>query len=184
MLKAVDTMIEGFGTLFGLALIVAAIASFFGAFGRTGTDYYEVCWEKRAATLKAGLGSTPEPSSPKQSIAWGECEPTTRRAVYDAGFVVAGSVRDDDDRRMAQACPSALTDIPLGGAYFLTLKLLEEDGGPRFWERAIPARFMINRVWSQKWPNCSAERQRQGYAKIVEVRPGEFGWEWACPKCK
>jgi hypothetical protein len=43
---------------------------------------------------------------------------------------------------------------------------------------------MIARTAKTLWPKCDEERRRQGYPKIVETRPGEFGWAEVCVPCE
>ncbi|MBN9488258.1 MAG: hypothetical protein J0H44_13565 [Alphaproteobacteria bacterium] len=173
--------------LFGLAVIAAiagAIASYSGLFGPTGADYFRACWEKKAAQIKAGFGGDARPSTPEQAIAWARCAPESARAIFSEGIILAGQENDNIGNSLRQACPSGFSDIPMGGAYMLTVKLVEDAGGPTFLDRILPAHFMIARVWSDRWPNCSKVREQTGYPKIVETSPGNFDWAWKCPRCK
>jgi hypothetical protein len=138
----------------------------------TGQRYFEACWAKKAATKSF---DEPKASSPAQSVMWKNCEMETERAVYSAGIIFDA---------LPKYCPSSWSDIPMGGAYLMTIDLVEEQGGPRFVDHFLPARVMIQRVWTARWPRCDAERRRQGYPKIVEKTPGNFQWEQPCPKCQ
>lgn len=173
---------EGLGVLFAVALGGAALASYFGVFGQTGSDYFQSCWELRAESVKKGF-SKPEPKSPQQGINWAGCEPIGRRAIYETGIIFVGNPRDADEAALERVCPSSYRQVPIGGSYMLTIDLLESSGGPRLYDRILPAEFMIGRAWRDKWPACSKERERQGYPKIVEKSAGVFGWERPCAKC-
>lgn len=175
---------EGFAVLFFVAAVGAAAAGYLGAFGQTGPDYFESCWALKAETIKEGFAGKAKPKSPQQAISWAACEPTTRRSVYGTGIIFVGNPKDADEVALEKVCPSSYRQLPIGGAYMLTVELLEAAGGPKLIDRFLPADFMIRRVWSAKWPSCSAERERQGYPKIVEKPGGSFGWEWPCVKCK
>lgn len=180
--KAIAALLQlavGLGIFIGLGI---AVASYNGIFGQTGSDYFRSCWEKRAAAINTRLDE-PRAASPEQAIAWARCEITTRRAIYDRGIVFAGTPQDAIDQAIDRACPSGLRDLPLGGSYMLTVKLAEENGGPKFLDRFMPAEHMIGRLWTERWPACSAEREKHGYPKIVE-RGNSFGWAWNCPRCK
>ncbi|MCG3774902.1 MAG: hypothetical protein JW395_1727 [Nitrospira sp.] len=167
-----------------VALVGAALASYHGAFGPTGADYFQSCWERQAEerTMK-GLFERPEPKSPQQAISWAGCEPISRRAIYRKGIILVGNPRDADDIALERVCPSAYRQVPIGGTYMLTLELLEMSGGPRFYDRVLPAEFMIGRVWEDKWPACSKAREGQGYPRIVEKSAGVFDWERRCARC-
>jgi hypothetical protein len=47
-----------------------------------------------------------------------------------------------------------------------------------------PAEWMIARAANTLWPKCDEERRRQSYPKIVEMKPGEFGWAEVCAPCE
>jgi hypothetical protein len=175
---------DGFVALILIAAAGAAAAGYLGAFGQTGPDYFESCWTLKAETIKEGFAGKPKPKSPQQAISWAACEPTTLRSVYEAGIIFVGDPKDADEATLEKVCPSSYRQIPIGGAYMLTVELLEAAGGPNFTDRFLPAGVMVGRVWSKKWPRCSSERERQGYPKIVEKSPSSFGWERPCPKCK
>lgn len=166
-----------------MAAVAGAIASYSGLFGPTGADYFKACWEKKAAQIKAGWNDV-RPSTSDQAIAWAQCEPESVRAISSSGIIAAGQENDNIGDSLRRACPSGVSDIPMGGAYMLTVKLVEDTVGPTFLDRILPAHFMISRVWSDKWPNCSKVREQTGYPKIMEKSPGNFDWAWKCPRCK
>jgi hypothetical protein len=178
-------MASGDGGALGVGVVVlagiAAAAGYFGLFGQTGSNYFTSCWELKAAAIKDG--SKREAKSPQQAVDWAACEPTTRRTVYGLGFVFAPNPQDDVDRALERACPSAYREVPIGGLYMLTVSLIEEAGGPRFLDRFLPAKLLIEKVWTDRWPNCSSERERYGISKVIERTPGKFEWERPCAKC-
>lgn len=119
-----------------LVFVALAIVAWFvfDAFSPTGSDYFKACWRKLQADVHAGLGKEGAPPSPEEAISWSLCEKITDRAIFEAGFVIAGSPRDENDVDailLQSACPSALSDIPLGGPYMMTVALIEKDGGPK-----------------------------------------------------
>jgi hypothetical protein len=163
-------------------LIAAAIGSYFGLFGPTGSDYFETCWERRAAYYATGrLDGHPTAESARQAVAWASCETITLRALYDDGLVQAQTLADDDKRKLAGMCPG---DWSLTGAYVFTVDRVERSGGPTFLDKFLPAEFMVKRAWSAVFPKCSAERKALGYPKIVENGSGSFVWERPCAKCQ
>jgi hypothetical protein len=152
----------------------------------TGQDYYEACWAKKAKAQEDPLNwEEPRASSPSEAIRWAKCEIETQRAIYRSGLMFAGRVQDGDRAATALAavCPSSWSDVPMAGAYYLTVDLVERNGGPLLAEKFLPARYMIERVWKARWPRCDAERRRQGYPKIVESAGGTFEWAHPCAKC-
>jgi hypothetical protein len=42
---------------------------------------------------------------------------------------------------------------------------------------------MVRRVVTVRWPKCDTERRKQGYPKMVEIKPGKFDWERPCTPC-
>lgn len=165
-----------------LAILVAAALAYSGVFYDTGQQYYEACWAKKAATKT--FVEEPQASNPSQSIMWKKCEIETERAVYRAGLIFASHAEEDAEMlALEKACPSSWSDLPMAGAYYLTIDLVEQRGGPQLVDRFIPARLMIQRVWKARWPRCDTERRRQRYPKIVEDAAGNFQWAKPCPKC-
>src|SRR4051812_30938623 len=109
--------------------------------------------------MKGAYKRKQENSVPKnpfhQTPTSSHCGPTARtlsgRGMFDAGLLFAGGARDDSDddgRRLLQVCPSAWSDLPMGGTYFLSLKLLQASGGPNWVDRFLPADAMIGRVYT------------------------------------
>ena len=175
---------EALGTLALVGIVAAATAGYLGAFGQSGSDYFQACWERRVAQTKAKFGDV-QAQTPQQAIAWAGCERISKKAIYDAGFIFAGGKnRDVEDEKIAAVCPSSWSDVPMGGTYMLTVKLIEDRGGPKFWDKFLPADFMIKRVWEERWPKCAAERERQQYPKIVEQQSGAFEWSRPCARCE
>ncbi len=170
--------------LFVVAAIVCGYLAFNGTFYTTGTQYYEACWEKLSKT--EGLAE-PKPSNPYQAVMWGNCEMITQRAVYSEGIVFAVMPKDQtgvEAANLNKVCPNTWTDVPMGGLYILFIQQIQSTGGPQILDKFMPAGVIIGRIAKQRWPLCSAARQQQGYPKIVEKGPGEFGWERPCLKCK
>ena len=176
---------DGGGLGVGVLILagIAVVAGYYGVFGQTGAEYFTTCWELKAASVKGGFGNPPEAKSPQQAVGWAACEPTSRRSVYGLGFVLAPNPQDDVDRAVERACPSAYRDIPVGGLYMKTVSLIEEAGGPRFVDRFLPAKFLIEKVWTERWPTCSSVREQNGISKIIERTPGKFDWERPCANC-
>jgi hypothetical protein len=61
---------------------------------------------------------------------------------------------------------------------------VQAGGGPILIDAMTPAEWMIARAANTLWPKCDEERRRQGYPKIVETKPGEFGWAEVCAPCE
>ena len=115
---------------------------------------------------------------------WKRCELYSQGGIYNAGFVLTGTPKDTEDYALEKVCPSKWGQIPIGGTYYLTLNLLQDQGGPSFLDKFLMAEDMISRTYEAKWPNCSVERIRQGYPKIIETQEGVFDWETPCQRCK
>ena len=169
------------GFIFVVLAIVGALA-YFGFFYDTGAQWYDACWRKMAATKDER-----EPIAPDSSTAsiWQRCDVTNDRSIYAIGFIFTVDPKDATDTQatvFTQACPRQW-DIAFRGMTAETLKLIGEQGGVTIFDRFLPADLMIERVWRTRWPNCDAERRRQGYPRIVEVRPGQWGWETPCLPC-
>ncbi len=175
---------DGFAILAFVGVVAAAVAGYSGLFGQTGADYFQSCWELSAETGKKGFAGKVEPKSPQQAIDWAQCEPISQRGVYRTGIIFVGNATHADEIALEKECPSSYKQVPIGGSYMLTISLLEAAGGPKFYDRFLPAEIMVGRVWKDKWPTCSTARERQGYPRIVEKSPGVFGWERPCARCK
>ena len=160
---------------------VAAIAAYQGVFYSTGRQWFERCYEYDSERMKQSQGGWEDPktSDPYKAAYWATCEKQSERGVYGAGFVFAGR----DDLELAKFCPSKWADVPMGGSYMLTLKLIKAQGGLGWEYGFIPADWMIGELYSNAWPRCVAERTKQGYPKIIE-KDGTFAWEEPCAKCK
>jgi hypothetical protein len=172
------------GCLVLIAVAVAGALAYYGAFYDTGRQWYEACWAKKAAT--ASFASEPKASDPYMDARWTRCDSTNERAIYEIGFIFAGSpdaATDDDARRLLKACPSSWT-MPMAGIYMETLTLIGQQGGISFVDSFTPADWMIQRVWRKNWPNCAFERQRQNYPILVEKQPGSFDWQTPCIPCQ
>lgn len=150
----------------------------------TGKAYYEACWER---VNKTKGFAEPTPSTPYQAGQWKQCEPVANRALFANGMIFAGLAKDDKDEdglRLGRACPNAMSEVPIGGVFYLYVKDTEAEGGTSGMDGVLPASWTLSHWATKRWPKCSAERERQGYPKIVEKADGTFGWEKPCPKCK
>ncbi|KRQ92549.1 hypothetical protein [Bradyrhizobium valentinum] len=150
----------------------------------TGKAYYEACWER--ANKKKGFDD-PAPSTPYQAGQWKQCDPVARRALFANGFIFAGMPKDEKDEdgiRLRRVCPDAWNEVPMGGIFYLYVKDTEAEGGVSGIDGVLPASWTLSHWATKRWPKCSAERERQGYPKLVEKNDGTFGWEKPCPKCK
>ena len=84
----------------------------------------------------------------------------------------------------SKCLPSYWRDVPTGGLYFLAVGLVQQQSGPSLFDRFLPAKFMLASAVTQRWPNCSAERKRHGYPRIIEKAPGKFDFEKPCIPCQ
>jgi hypothetical protein len=163
----------------GLAIVIGASLAYSGRLYVTGTQYYEACWEKVAKAVA---------DSPYKEILWEQCEPMTKRGIFAMGMMIVPRISeskvDDDARRLSTACPSELSDIPAGGAHVLAVKLITAMGGTTWRDNFGPGEWTAGRAFKAQWPRCAAERQKQGYPKIIERAPGKFGFEAPCAPCK
>ena len=146
-----------------------------GVFYQTGRLWFDSCW-----TLK---NAKRDPLTPQEAIAWKQCEPVTEKAVYEAGFIFGGDPKKEITpaaKAITAACPSNWSDIPIGGAFFLPVQLIERQGGPRLVDRFMPPESLVAHAFKSKWPGCPAARVANGYPKIV--RKGD-AWDFESP-CK
>jgi hypothetical protein len=149
--------------------------------GMTERTYYEACWEMIAKTK--GF-EEPTPSTPYQAGQWKQCGRVALRAMYENGFMFAGREAGADSDRLRRACPDMWSEVPMAGPYYLYVKDMEAEGGVSGLEAILPASVSNGRWARKRWPQCDAERKRQGYPKIIEKSDGAFAWEKPCPKCK
>jgi len=172
---------------FGLIVVGIAIVAglaYSGTFYATGKQWYEGCYEYKVEGEKAGILSEAKTSNPYKAILWKNCEPTSRRGIFKAGHLLAGNPGYDRGAvALGDTCPSSWTDVPLDGTYILTLRLLQEQGGPSFFDRFLPAEEMVGRVYNKRWPYCTSKRESLGFPRIVETTPGNFDWETPCKRC-
>jgi hypothetical protein len=180
----------GFVALTVLGLIVAAVLGYAGAFGTTGAQWYEACWEKSVRQRENWTkGKEPLSSDGHRALIWADCDVEAERGAYAMGmifhrsFFVPDHTTHPEAFALALACPSDKRDVPIGGLYLLALDLVQKQRGPSFFDRFLPARFMIGRAMKRRWPSCSRERKLQGYPKIVEKAPGRFDFEKPCVPC-
>jgi hypothetical protein len=163
--------------------------------GMSGKKFYETCWEYKS---KGGWGlafGEAKPSNPYQAAQWMNCETVTVRGMLAAGIIFAEVGEESDPLR--RACP--YSRFPLVGKYHLYVQETEAAGGVSGLSAFLHATWSVG-SWAKKyWPNCSSERVRQEYSKIVEktparieidaigkmvIIPGVYMWEKPCPKCK
>ena len=157
--------------------IVAAVAAQKGAFYTTGKQWFDSCWTAQNSKRQA--------ASPDEAVSWGKCEKIASSAIYDAGFVFAGTDSlTAPSRAVAAACPSGWSDLPLGGVAVLGVNLVASDGGPSVRDRFTPARDLIVRAFVHRWPRCPLVRAQNNFPKLVEGAGGEFAWERPCEPCQ
>jgi len=147
----------------------------------TGKAYYETCWELKTKTK--GIAE-PTPSTPYQAGQWKQCEPVARRAVFASGLIFAGRETGEDYDRLRGACPDSYSEVPMAGIFYLYVNDTEAAGGVSGIDGALPATWSLSHWAAKRWPRCSAERENQGYPKVIEKNDGTFAWEKPCSKCK
>jgi hypothetical protein len=148
--------------------------------GMSGKTFYETCWEYKK---KPGpLAPEPKPSNPYQAAQWKNCDPVVEREMYEQGLIFVGTKPGEDEDQLRAVCPHV--GFPIAGLSYWYVEDTEAAGGLSTLSAFLPASWSV-RSWAKKrWPNCSNERERQGYPKIVEKAPGVYGWEKPCPRCK
>lgn len=167
------------GKFAALWLLVVAIGggylAYTGTFYPTGRQYYEVCWQKN------DVGKD-HASDPYQDVIWTNCDNIAARAIFASGMFAPPEPEDEQDKEgmaLKAACPEAPRLASSN-----VLKGVQASGGPQLIDIITPAEWMIGRVVKTLWPKCDEVRRKQGYPKIVETSPGEFGWEQECGPCK
>jgi hypothetical protein len=188
-------MSDGYSSLFGGLFWLAALS--YGGYwyyteheasaGMSGNAFYETCWEYKSKTI--GFNE-PKPSNPYQAAQWKNCETVVRRGIFEQGIIFVGAESGDDFDRLRKSCPDSWSEtsstrmsVP-GGAFFVYIEDTEAAGGLSGLNGLLPAIWSVKSWAKKRWPNCSSERQRQGYPKIVEKAPDVYDWEKPCPKCK
>lgn len=149
-----------------------------GWFYQTGQQWFDSCW----ASVNANGRSA---ASPEEATAWAQCGPVVDKALFDAGYVFSGNPQYaviPQLHALAAACPSNYTDIPLAGPYSLAVSLIQDAGGPRWLDRFLPPGRMIVKVFDARWPQCTVERVRNGFPKIVMIS-GKWDFESHCVPC-
>ncbi|MEH2480165.1 hypothetical protein V1282_003522 [Nitrobacteraceae bacterium AZCC 2146] len=147
----------------------------------SGKSYYETCWKLK--TNSRGF-NTAVPSTPYEAGQWKQCEPVARRALFGSGLIFSGQETGEEFDRLRDSCPNSFSEIPMGGLFYLYVKDVEDEGGVNRLFGMLPAKWSVGSWAAKRWPKCNAERERQGYPKIVETKDGTFSWEKPCPKCK
>ncbi len=151
-----------------------------GVFYQTGAQYYDTCWRKAHANGH-------DPDSPEQAARWSKCEATANAALFGAGFVFSGNpeyATTPQLKALIAACPSNYTDIPITGAWFLAVQLIEDSGAPKLEDKFGPASVPIVRVFQRKWPSCASVAAQNGFPKIVRQQDGSWAFESPCLPCK
>jgi hypothetical protein len=167
---------------YAFALIVIAIGlglCYGGVFYQTGAQFYEACWQKAHANNR-------EPDSPEQAARWATCGGTTDDALFNAGFIFSGNpvfAVTPQLKAVDAACPSNYSDLPMDGAWYLAVKMIQDSGGPVLLDRITPARSAIVRVFESKWPRCAATATANGFPKLVK-RNGNWEFATTCVPCK
>src|SRR5882672_9724914 len=125
------TTVDG-GTFFVIVFVLglALAAAYSGWLYQTGQQWFENCWQAQ---------HSPEgPKTPRQAVSWGTCEQTTKRALFNAGFVFAGNPQfavTPELKALVQACPSNYSDVPIGGPHLIAVDLVVQRGGPDLLDR-------------------------------------------------
>jgi len=179
-----DVRFSGLGVLICVAIVGYGVYWYYtgnkASAGMSGKAFYESCWEYKK---KPGpLGDEPKPSNPSQAAQWNNCEPVVERGMYAQGIIFVGAESGEDFDRLRKVCPHA--GFPLAGLSYWYVEDTEAAGGLSTLNAFLPATWSVENWAGKRWPNCSRERERQGYPKIIEKAPGVFEWKKPCPKCK
>lgn len=171
---------SGWAVLIVIGIAIAfAFAANASMFYTTGSQWFDSCWTAQHAQRKA--------KSADEAVSWGQCEKTASTAIFDAGFMF-GIDRTEaitqPARAVAGACPSSLSDLPIGGVAVLGVGLVSDNGGPSFIDRFTPAGSLIVRAFRQRWPSCPSVRMANHFPKLVERPSGQFDWEHPCEPCQ
>jgi hypothetical protein len=161
-------------------LIAGGAALYAGLFYQTGQQWFDACWAKANANGQSA-------KSPEEAIAWAQCEETTNRALFNAGYTFSGNPEyavTPALKLIVASCPSNFNDIPIGGVDLLAVSLVQSGGGPRLADRFLPPDHMILRAFNAKWPTCIDARDRTGIPKIVKQQNGEWAFASRCEPCE
>jgi hypothetical protein len=164
---------------FAIFILIAAgggYLAYIGAFYPTGRQYYEVCWTKKNAEQSHAAVQSHAPDA-YQDVIWGNCDSIAERVIYASGMLTNN--QDKDEIALRAVCPELL--------YWYSWEIIDAvraSGGPTLVDAITPAEWMIGRIAKARWPKCDEERRRLGYPKVVETKPGEFGWAEVCAPCE
>jgi hypothetical protein len=104
------------------------------------------------------------------------CRPPERLLRFVATTLAQGSPgreTGEDYARLRGACPDSYSEVPMAGIFYLYVNDTEAAGGVSGIDGALPATWSLSHWAAKRWPRCSAERERQGYPKVMP-----------CSKCK
>jgi hypothetical protein len=130
----------------------------------SGKTYYEACWKYRNGAKGFNEAT---PSTPYEAGQWKQCEPVARQAFFDSGMIFSGNEEGADYDRIRAACPSSWKDVPIAGFFYMYVIDTEAAGGVSSFYALLPANFGIANRANGRWPNCRAERERQGISKVI-----------------
>lgn len=164
-------------TVILVVAIVAGYLAYTGTFFPTGRQYYEVCWEKQSAQA-----DREHAGDPYRDVIWTHCDEIAARVIFASGMLAPPEPEDDQDTE-AIALKAACPQVPRLASNKV-LAGVQESGGPKLVDAITPADWMIGRIVKMLWPECDLERGKQGYPKIVEIKPGEFAQEQSCVPCE
>src|ERR1700730_16194194 len=119
-------------------------------FYQTGQQWFDTCWAKTNSD-----GRTP--STPEEAISSSQCEESSKRALFNAGYTFSGNPEyavTPELKMIIAACTSNYSDVPIGGIDFVAVSLVQSAGGPQLADRFMPPDKMILRAFNSKWPNC------------------------------
>lgn len=148
-------------------------------FYQTGQQWFESCWSYTKSTDHT-------PKSPAEESAWQQCEPEIRRALFDAGYIFGGNpdyAVTPELKAVEAACPNGWSEIPMSGVNVMAIDLITRDGGPQFLDKFLPPDRMIVRTFNKRYPNCNAERAKNGFPKIVP-KGDDFDWSEPSKPCE
>lgn len=170
-----------------LVLVATAAGGYLaysGTFWATGREWYEVCYALKSEQLRAGWSEVTT-SDPYLAARRMSCEPISQRGIFSGGMILAGNPEmDRGSAALGNSCPSGWSDMAIGGTYMTSVAFVAAAGGPSLADRFLPAEWMLNRVYTARWPSCNSERARLGFPRIIEKAPGNFGWETPCQRCE
>jgi hypothetical protein len=154
----------------------------------TGYGYYDLCWNAQHGE-RVGEPKTPAESlrQASQTLKEAQCEDVVKRTIYQDGYILSGNPEFAVTPELASiqfSCPSQWSDVPMGGLSYLVINLIQDKLYINFFDRFLPAKYLIRRIFRSEWPNCNNARLKAGIPIIIEKKENQWDFDGTCKPCE